>query len=220
MRNIRILMFASVAVLALAYSCKKDDNPDTSGYTIYVVGQYDGSDGYVSCYWKNSERVDTPDMVANINVERGIFASNGDVYLAGPFLISGGSVWETKLEPSYWKNGVRTKLDMGGYTSGRADYIKVVNGKVYTAGHVVKHKGEWYEDNESKGCYWINTERIEITDIPVGAKGASVTGLFVDGNDVYVSGVYSVSVTVEIDVVVGHRKFLKNETDKKQILLQ
>ena len=180
MKNIRILMFASVAVLAFANSCKKDDTPDTSKYTIYTTGQYRGVDGYVSCYWKNSERVDVPDLAPNYFDRREIFVSNGVVYLAGARSSGGG------LAPSYWKNGVRTDLDMGVYTSGSTEYIKVANGKVYTAGNV-----------GSRCCYWINNERTDITDLPDGASSTYVTGLFVVGNDVYLCGHYEKSRVIQ-----------------------
>jgi len=191
MKNIRILMFASVAVLAFANSCKKDDNPDTSKYTIYTTGQYYGVGGTFSCYWKNSERVDVPDLTPDYFDRREIFVSNGDVYLAGARNISGTQ--SVTLAPSYWKNGVRTDLNMGDYTSGSAEYIKVANGKVYTAGKVSKNTGAWYE-NETKLCYWINNERTDITDFPAKFKDTYVSGLFVHGNDVYVSGGYAVNV--------------------------
>ena len=188
MKNTIILMMVSVAVLALTNSCNKDDMPDMSKYTIYTTGQYYGVGGNLSCYWKNSERTDVPDLAPDYYLSREIFVSNGDVYLAGARYISEDPM-NTTLGPSYWKNGVRTDLDMGDYTSGRTEYIKVANGKVYTAGHVFKNTGAWYE-NEIKYCYWINTERTDITDFPENYSDAYVAGIFVYSNDVYVCGGY------------------------------
>jgi hypothetical protein len=183
---------ALIAAAAMMTSCSKD-GPDTSGYTIYVTGEYALSDvGIFSCYWKNSERVDVPDMAPNYYQQREIFVSNGDVYLAGArFITYDHSGVNTRLGPSYWKNDVRTDLDMGDYTSGKTEFIKVANGKVYTAGNINKTTGT---GAESKSCYWINNERTDITDLPENCSDAHVAGIFVYNNDVYVCGEYTLYV--------------------------
>jgi len=168
---------ALMVVAAMMASCGKD-GPDTSGYTIYVSGQYLGDDDYVGCYWKDSKRVDIPDRVANYG-ESDIFVSNGDVYLTGLRDISNNPN-EKILIPCYWKNGVRTDLDISGCRSGYAKRITVVNGKVYTSGEVVKATGAAWHQYETIPCYWINSERID------------AAGDFFVGNDVYAYGTYDV----------------------------
>jgi len=191
MKNTRILMMASVAVLALiAYSCMFRSSPNIEAEEaevieekediIYVLGQccttVEGENiEWTSCYWKNLERTDVPDFPSSRFEKRGIFVSRGDVYLVGWHWSNNDS---RKKQPSYWKNEQKFDLDLGVHASGEANCIYVSDGRVYTAGNL----------SRNKVCYWENTIRTDITDFPANSAGGYVTGIFVDGSDVFVCG--------------------------------
>jgi len=177
MKNTSILIMVSIAVLTLAYGCKKDndtDEPvDVSKYTIYVIGKY-WKNGYVYCFWKNSKQtiVISDDERDNYTME-GCYVSDGDVYLCG----SKGS------RPVYFKNETMVELDANQHSYSRVFFIYFSDGVVYTAGN--HGSGSNYSD-----CYWINTTRTDITDVPAGIKYFKISGLFAYGGDAYISGHY------------------------------
>jgi len=180
MKTTRILMMASVAVLTLAYGCKKsdpddpDEHIDLSKYTIYAFGKYNGKDlGDITCYWINSEQLRVKADDSEYYYMNGSYVLNGDVYLCG----SRGS------KPVYFKNKTMVELDADEYSSSNVHYIHVSDGVVYTAG---SHSSRDVYSN----CYWTNTTRTNITDVPPGTKYFETTGLFSYGGDAYISGHY------------------------------
>jgi hypothetical protein len=185
MNTIRNLMIVSVFVFTLS-ACDEGEN------IIYITGQCMttvGSDEkYVSYNWINNKRMEIPDLSPNHGDKRGIFVSNGDVYLAGCRIIDGD---RNKTQPCYWKNEQKFDLDPGEHEAGNANCIYIADDKVYTAGYVIAYK----EHNTfvvpyPQLCYWTNTSRTDITDLPAETEEVKITGIFVDGSNVFVCGYY------------------------------
>jgi len=183
MKNLRIILIASVISLTLLYSCSKDeDNPNISKYTIYMAGEYDISQ---ACYWKNGKRTD----FGNVSAITGMSVSNGNVYMSGYY---------NSFVPCYWKNGVKTDLpddtDLPAinFKASYANGIYAAGNDVYTVGsYNVKDVSPY--NVRAQPCYWKNTSRFDITDYP--DRFAEATCIFVSGDDIYIGGKYLVPGT-------------------------
>ena len=96
--------------------------------------------------------------------------------------------------PCYWKNGVRTDLDLptpNANSYAQADYFAVSGSDVYVAGYCREITGYNEETNipisTYTPCYWKNGVR---TDLTLNTDYAWVDGIAVSGSDVYIAGSY------------------------------
>jgi hypothetical protein len=97
-----------------------------------------------------------------------------DVYVAGYIIVQNSSV------PTYWKNGVITKLP--GESGDCVANAIVVNGKdVYLAGYVTIPTT--YSKNIA--AYWKNGIKINLPDSALNSKANAIA---VNGNDIYIAG--------------------------------
>ena len=194
MKNKRILLIVCIIVLTIMHGCTKDDlNPDTSKYTVYVAGQYDGY-RWIGCYWKNGERTDfNPDGNGMTAMVTGMSVSNGNVYVSGYYHTN-----ENWVDvPCYWKNGVKTDLPCESdnppttphYRVSYAMDIFASGNDVYTAGRYNVGDDFPYQVRVQP-CYWKNTDRIDIIDYP--DRYAELTSIYASNGDVYIGGKYDV----------------------------
>lgn len=216
--NLRSQMLVLGLALSALLSCKKDNNSDpvtppvdSPAPDVYLTGITVRNDGHgVVCYWKNGVRKKVNDStsteqaypfeivtsgndtymvgyVTRNNLQQVIYWKNGaeagsfggsskkiivygnDVYIPGiaPF-VNGGSP-----EGRYWKNGVAVSLNK----CIEATNITVNNGDVYVSGICTDNGGP-------KAAYWKNG----VLTILGEYSGSRAHAIFVQGNDVYVSG--------------------------------
>lgn len=146
-----------------------------SGNDVYIVGQI----GDYAVYWKNGQVTYLSDGVNSASASS-IAISGNDVYIAGGEHTSTGDFFG-----EYWKNGQATKITVSSnpslLTSG--SYVAVSNNDVYITSSIID------PSNPSPGfsyiMYWKNGNPVTITD----TNGtASVSGIAVVGEDVYISG--------------------------------
>ena len=128
---------------------------DVSNGDVYVSGfsdNYNPNYYYEPVYWKNG--IITRLATETVMDERAndIFIDGNDVYVAGR---------QYNYGSGYWKNSQWTNVD----DNGIINTIFVENGNVYTAGHDSDDN-----NNENIACFWINGERIALT------QGNSVGG--------------------------------------------
>lgn len=112
----------------------------------------------------------TDPSLAQLHVT-GIFVADGNVYC------SGWGDYGTYTIAKYWKNGVRTNLGAGVYSS-KANSVFVSGTDVYVAGE---------EDNATgtAAMYWKNEIATTLND---GNNDASASSIYLYQNDVYVVG--------------------------------
>ena len=107
----------------------------------------------------------------------GIAVVNGNVHVSGHEFIDGIVV------PTYWLNGVPTRLSnpgVGYWTNGMA----VSGNNVYI---LVRENGSSVQDPDKIGYWKVGKS---ITELTSGVYHGSVYGIAADGNDVYVVGDY------------------------------
>jgi hypothetical protein len=160
---------------------------------IYVAGYFLGDGRYtdapIPCYWKNGERFDLIPEGASDNIDtweppqgifgfaHAVFVDAGDLYIAGYVNLEKHSI---AYRPCFWKNGVRSDLDIGDANEGRAHAIFVSHGEVYACGYT----HNWITHGQT-ACYWKNGTRI---DLPSRGSYGSATSIFVSNGCVCVSG--------------------------------
>lgn len=94
-----------------------------------------------------------------------------DVYVAGSEVNSNFSDGQA----IYWKNGEKVNLPTTANSFSEATSIFVTDDAVYVAGN----------DNSHGAVYWKNGTKVTLGDANLSSR---VSGIFVSGNDVYVSG--------------------------------
>lgn len=171
-RIIKNPIFILFAIFAFN-ACKKSkltDNAPTNGTGVYVTANVrDSTTGDVGiAYWKNGQLVN---FLKNVQLGGGAVHGT-DVYQLGS---------DVGNKPAYFKNwGSPVDLDLGGYTSGGGSCIAFLGNDMYIGGSVSN-------DNftTAKSAYWKNG----VLNILPGGKG--VTGIAVNGTDVYFCGFYA-----------------------------
>jgi hypothetical protein len=158
--NGQITILESDGQSAVAYDIVADGND------IFIVGTLTSNNRNTASYWRNGELTKLTDGSTNSEVSA-IVKSGNDIYLAGTYA----------NKAVYWKNGEIVELATRGTRSYGHD-ITEVGGKVYVAGY------ELFRGIEV-AVLWIDGEQTFITD---GTKRATLDGVAVSGNDVYVAG--------------------------------
>jgi hypothetical protein len=131
----------------------------------------------VPCYWKidgqNYKRYDLTDGTLNA-VADGITARGRVLYITGRERdISYYPNKVVKYTPfCYWKNGTKTQI------SG--------NGMPYGSSIAVSESGDVYVTYIFCGRYWKNGAPVELPDLD--SDEASLSDVFISGNDVYIAG--------------------------------
>lgn len=154
-----------------------------SGSDVYVAGLIynTGTRLYEGCVWKNGVRspLDNsmgPNGTTYIN---GIYVDGSDVYVVGGADVNDGHPYV----PVVWKNGTYLmSIDIGSFSIGTTYGIKVVNGDVYISGTVYDTQGKTH------GFAAKNGSILFMADETAYPNGSFVTGLDVDGSDVYICG--------------------------------
>lgn len=137
-----------------------------SGGDIYVGGIKKESSSVMAVgYWKNGNWNELSRGSVG-NTDGGpIVIRDNDTYYAG---VVNGS-------PKYWKNS--TEFSLEGETAAVTGMAVATNGDVYVAGYSY--------DIPNVALYWKNGERVILGK---GEGNSNATDIFVDDNDVYVSG--------------------------------
>jgi hypothetical protein len=147
------------------------------GADIYVLGYVDDESGNHGCYWKNGNLT----LLSNNGYAMDFAVSNEVVYIVGSYNVPVndpvvGTTYISK--PSYWINGAKTDLSIGGYNQLEAPAIAVSDETVYIAGTYSTS-----DDNGYHACYWINGIRTDIS-----AADSYVRVMAVSGGDVFMAG--------------------------------
>jgi hypothetical protein len=208
--NPRLAYVSSALLLIFGFmACKKESHSSTppTPSSVYVLGAQNGA----IVYWKNGQ-VNTVYSELGVLYNFGassLAASGNNVYIAG-FKTSTSSVLYP-YSPVFWLNGTATSLvdTTGSVANGFARAIAVAGGDVYVAGirgydsqkDTVPYSTDSavYPVTGSVATVWKNGMPLTLTGYgAVGmvdsGKGANrfyedyVNGIFVEGNDVYVSG--------------------------------
>jgi hypothetical protein len=151
-----------------------------SDMDLYVCGQ----DGPNPVYWKNG--VEVPLSVspgATGGAANAIVVSGSDVYIAGMNYFETGPAYYTGVA-SYWKNGQLQELEADTIFS-QAQGISLSGDDVYITG-LVSHSGY-------RATYWKNGVSTEVSMV-----SSSSSSIFVNGNDIYMSGEELVGNTYQL----------------------
>lgn len=146
------------------------------GNDVYTAGEYNATTRIVAVYWKNGTMVPLTNSSYS-SVANSIFVAGNDIYAAGYELANSGLP-----VAKYWKNGVPVSLTDGtNINSGIAYSIVVADNDVYVAG---------FTSNQLMGrryaTYWKNGIAVPLSDSNNYISTAKA--IYVQGNDVYVSG--------------------------------
>jgi hypothetical protein len=147
-----------------------NDKPYFAGYFSKISYTEDGTKTYQPkspFYWNgNSKLIELP--MPNVFWFRGISC----IYVEGEDYYIGGLM----DFPMYWKNTEIIKL---GTLYGEVHQIVKSGQDVYAVGFYNKNNSN---STGHTACYWKNGELFELAD------NAQASGIYIDGNDIYVSG--------------------------------
>ncbi len=176
-------LFILVALLC-ATACKKKGNPTpvppNQAVDVYVGGVSGTATGpgeVVATYWKNGVMYKAIDTIT-YSYANSMGVLGNDVYLAGLRSTNTGGA------ATYWKNRVAVPLSN---VQSHADAVSISNGSVYIAGDVAIPNNSNYL---GLVCWKDGVLLTQITD---GTTSAAVSGMEVDGSDIYISGGYGPS---------------------------
>jgi hypothetical protein len=192
-----------------------------SGNDVYVDGTIQGNGSLTTPkYWLNGAATTLSDTTGTAFTE-GIFASGTDVYVGGSISYFKNSTvpYTTSAAPYpvygtlavYWKNGVSVALPTWYYIgesagNGSNVYAAYVSG-IFVSGSDVFVSGGSHQFRQGDSAtyqfalYWKNGTPINlgqglVDSTPRGYNVPYTTGIFVSGNDVYVSGYESMEYPV------------------------
>ncbi|MDJ1471065.1 hypothetical protein [Xanthocytophaga flava] len=171
-----IILLTLIFTVFLFTACSKDDSPAPAAPGVYVVGYENLDDQYhgQAKLWKDgvASNLSSP---ADYASAEDVFVSGQDVYVAG----SVGSL--TKSQPTIWKNGNATQLELtSSFIGGLATRIVVVGKDVYAIGYVSDSNYKKY------ATFWKNGK---ISIIEQKSGQIYFNGLAVSGSDVYIGGI-------------------------------
>ena len=191
--------------LALLGSCKKPPEAppgtDLHGPTVYVLGA-DSNHNFI--YWKNGVAAKMPATITGA----GGFVSGNNIYAAGSTNFYIGPDQPGTAE--YWNNGAVTALPAAtSYAFG--DYIFASGGDVYVAGetyHPMQLTVPYttptapYPTAGYVATYWKNGVAATLPSLGIDGQAGGfaitsyadyVSGIFISGGDVYISGGSNIS---------------------------
>jgi hypothetical protein len=197
--------FAILTCLAIFGSCRKPPEAppgaDTHGPTVYVLG---ADSNHNFAYWKNGVAASMPATITGA----GGYVSGKNVYAAGASSFYVGP--DQPATPEYWNNGAVTHLPAAtGAASAAAIFAS--GSDVYVAGTTYYPQQltvpyttptASYPTAGYVATYWKNGVAATLPSLGIigGAAGFYMTnyadyisGIFVSGNDVYVSGGSNIS---------------------------
>ncbi|HZY38965.1 MAG TPA: hypothetical protein VFE53_20030 [Mucilaginibacter sp.] len=172
----KLLLYpAFFCLLAFAFSCKKNQQPQPETVAppsaIYIAGGIGGN----AVYWKNGIAVNLPVSTPSVSL-RNTFAN--DVFISGDDVYISGDGQTTKKTDTafYWKNDVLSILS--GTSEGDQNYaIAVAGSNVYCGGHR-------YDTSDGQGgVLWKNGAANSF-----GSAQTTVNSITVNNDDVYTSG--------------------------------
>jgi hypothetical protein len=117
---------------------------------------------------------------ANINVDL-IEIQNSNISsdtINKPTIYIAGSIYNSEYHNDiacYWKDGQIVLLTNGENRAYASD-IAILGNDIYVV-------GEEYRNRNPSACYWINGQKISLSD-----TRSSAYSIFISGNDVYISG--------------------------------
>ena len=136
------------------------------------------------CFWKNGALSTLP--VPNEAIggyASSIFVCENDVYVSGNAADAAGN----KI-PCFWKNGERQDLEIPGLGDhGTVNSIFVSGSEVYAAGTLILNAIQ-YDPSHWIPSLWINGKWTELSRIDPANLGQA-RGVFLDGTDIYISGI-------------------------------
>ena len=205
--NNRFLFAASLAILLLLTSCKKEA-PATVSPAVYVAGVQYINSIQTAVYWVNGVATPLPGNNHVSSVANAIYVDGSTVYSSGTeygptgffatswsnnkptyltnegsgnaIFVAGKDVYvagNKNNNATYWKNGTAVTLD-GAYSIGLSIYVSPSD--VYTAGYKVNN-------GYRAAMYWKNGVATNLTD-PNDTLDCEANSVFVAGGDVYVAG--------------------------------
>ena len=135
------------------------------GSDVYVVGHLND----VACYWKNGIKTILGENAKRSSASAIAIAGN-DIYIAG---YESPDRTSYAFKTVYWKNDIKTVLDVG-----IANSIAVDGNDVYIGG-----------DTANANCaYWKNNELVVGNPLEENNSANGSGGLSIDNNNVYVAG--------------------------------
>jgi len=178
-----VLLLIAVSTIT---SCKKGNNPSPKPPTptvkmdtdIYVVGTIGTKNGkQIAVYWKNGVVTKMGDSTYS-SISCGMAIDGNDVYVSGYLLDDNYNTTAV-----YWKNGIMHTLSASQWDNSIPRNIVVNGGDVYVPGA-----------SEPPGLlYWKNGVPVMATT----STSMAVTGMAISGNDIYLSGTSTLSLTTE-----------------------
>ena len=183
-----------IAVSAIT-SCKKGNSPlptpptptlkmDTDVYVVGTIGTKNGKQ--IAVYWKNGIATKMGDSTYS-SVSCGMTIDGSDIYISGYLLDDNFNTTAV-----YWKNGAIHTLSASQWDNSIPRNIVVNGGDVYVPGA-----------SEPRGLlYWKNGVPVMAT----ASTSMAVTGMAISGNDIYLSGTSTLSLTA------GAASYWKNGT--------
>jgi hypothetical protein len=175
------LIFCTVACKksGLAPSKSHVTSLDTA-VDVYVAGFIMNKTGTTAAYWKNGVLTTLGDSLS-YSYTSGIAVQGNDVYVAGT--LGTGTV-----SAVYWKNGVATKLSPGSY-SAQTSCIALHGSDVYIGGGIstITSQTPTGTTTSYQPVFWKNGVA---TILPAAS---AINAITVNGNDVYIAGVASVT---------------------------
>lgn len=145
------------------------------GSDVYVIGErrMQNWPTPVTCYWKNGQRTDISDQATTAS-EQDITVSGNEVYMMWSVVYNSSG----QLQTRYSKNLSSPVLIQDGTPYAGGHSIAVKDNDVYIGGTGLSANGQSFVSR-----YWKNG-----VPVTVGAEGSFGLGLYVLGNDIYMSG--------------------------------
>ncbi len=201
-----------LAMFVLFYSCKKSigtggpgthdttthdtTHPNALNVHVYLSGYLGGAPEPYGADYTPSKAVYWKDSVETI-------LSNDSTSVATSIAVAGNDVYVTgyvEEQTVYWKNGQLNYLPSYG------SFTKVTAGSALASGTDIYFIGCVSNFSGSIPCYWKNGKLVLLTDSSKIDGFPEATGIFVDGNDVYICGSESVKATGRKSLELGYWK--------------
>jgi hypothetical protein len=196
MKKIRTNLFLGILIyscaLLMVMSCGSNGNnnqPAGNAPVVYVAGfAASGAEDLVNVpvYWKGNQLIELSRIDSSCDgYAHNITVASGKVYVAGDTLQCSTDGATRIATAAYWKDGARVDLPKpAGYASDPsvAFQIAVSNGSVYVAGFATG------VDDMTVPVYWKDGQIVSLA-MPSDAQNGVAYNIFINGADIYVTGV-------------------------------